>query len=120
MTKSMMILSAGLALLPATAVAHTHVERSEPAANAVLHGSPKAVKLTFSEPVTIAFTGAEIADSRGHLFPAGKAMIAMGSKDTIEVPLKESLNPGAYTVRWHAVADDSHRSSGKFAFSIRP
>ena len=113
-------LALALILLPGAALAHAHVERSDPAANAVLRSAPKQVKLTFSEPVTLAFTGAEIDDSKGKPVAAEAAKLSAGSKTAVEIPLKGPLAPGTYTVKWHAVADDSHRSSGAFGFSVKP
>jgi methionine-rich copper-binding protein CopC len=102
----------------ASAQAHAHVERSDPAAGTVLHVSPKAVRITFSEPIMAAFSGAEISDARNHAAPADKAQVEAGR--TLAVMLKGPLAPGAYIVHWHAVSADTHRVKGDIRFSVAP
>lgn len=119
MTKISLLLAAVVVLTPAAAFAHAHVTRSDPASNGVVHASPKAVRITFSEPVMLAFTTAEVKDAAGHVARAGKPMLADGGK-TLVVPLADSLKADAYVVTWHAVSDDTHRVAGRFGFSIRP
>lgn len=108
-----------LALAPAAALAHAHVQRSDPGANAVLHSSPKSVSISFSEPVVLAFTGAQITDQAGRATKTGKPELDKGGR-TLKVPVTDGLKPGAYVVRWHAVSADTHRVAGKISFSVRP
>lgn len=109
------LVSLGIA---ASAEAHAHVERSDPAAGAVLHTSPKAVTITFSEPIMAAFSGAEISDAKNHAAPAEKGEVEGGR--TLAVMLKGPLTPGAYVVHWHAVSADTHRVQGTIGFSVAP
>ena len=116
-------LIAGLTVLASlgaavSAQAHAHVERSDPAAGAILHTSPKAVRITFSEPIMAAFSGAEISDSKNHAAPADKAQVEGGR--TLAVMLKGPLAPGAYVVHWHAVSADTHRVQGNIGFRVAP
>jgi methionine-rich copper-binding protein CopC len=36
------------------------------------------------------------------------------------VPLSETLAPGAYTVEWHALSADGHKTNGAFTFTVKP
>jgi methionine-rich copper-binding protein CopC len=35
-------------------------------------------------------------------------------------PVSAPLKPGVYTVHWHAVSVDTHRTQGSFQFTVRP
>jgi methionine-rich copper-binding protein CopC len=109
------LVSLGIA---ASAQAHAHVERSDPAAGAVLHTSPNAVRITFSEPIMAAFSGVEISDVKNREAPADKALVEGGR--TLAVMLKGPLTPGAYVIHWHAVSADTHRVQGTIGFSVAP
>jgi methionine-rich copper-binding protein CopC len=109
----------GILASPALARAHAHLVSSDPAATSVVH-MVKAVRITFSEPVVAAFTGAEVAGANGRAVPTGHAAISPSDKRVMIVPLAQPLAPGAYVVRWHAVAADTHRTSGQFGFSVAP
>ena len=109
------LVSLGIA---ASAEAHAHVERSDPAAGAVLHTSPKAIRITFSEPIMAAFSGAEISDVKNRAAPADKAHVEGGR--TLDVMLKGPFAPGAYVIHWHAVSADTHRVKGDIRFSVAP
>lgn len=120
MTKtSLFLAAAAVVLTPVAALAHAHVERTDPAINGVVQTSPKAVRVSFSEPVMIAFTGAEVKDAVGHVARAGKPALENGGK-TLVLPIADTLKPGAYVVAWHAVSDDTHRVAGRFSFSVKP
>ena len=40
-----------------------------------------------------------------------------GGDTVLAVPLKP-LPPGVYTVSWHATATDTHKTEGKFTFTV--
>ena len=35
------------------------------------------------------------------------------------VPLADSLKPGTYTVNWHVVSVDGHKTKGHYTFSVK-
>ncbi|EFA1345042.1 hypothetical protein E8121_004861, partial [Escherichia coli] len=35
------------------------------------------------------------------------------------VPLADSLKPGTYTVDWHVVSVDGHKTKGHYTFSVK-
>jgi methionine-rich copper-binding protein CopC len=102
-----------LLLLAATpAFAHAKLTASDPAANASVK-SPKLIKLTFSEDLEPAFSGAELADAAGKTVPVSRSV---GTTTITLLPM--TLKPGAYKVSWHSVGHDTHRLTGSFAFKV--
>jgi methionine-rich copper-binding protein CopC len=109
-----LILSALLAFIIAgPAFGHTHLSKSVPAAGATV-SAPQEIVLTFTEPLEPAFSTVELSDEAGHAIKTDKAAV----KDNVmRVPLK-SLPVGRYTVKWHALSVDTHRSQGEFSFTV--
>jgi methionine-rich copper-binding protein CopC len=35
-------------------------------------------------------------------------------------PIPTSLKPGSYTVNWHVLSSDGHKSSGSYGFTVKP
>ena len=99
------------------AFAHADLEKSTPAAGATV-ASPTELRLEFEEGVEPKFTGLTLTG------PAGKAELGAATyegaeKNVLVVPVAKPLAPGAYTVKWHNVSTDSHRSQGTFHFSVK-
>jgi methionine-rich copper-binding protein CopC len=107
---------AALLLNAGAALAHARLLASEPAAGARLKGQPALVVLTFSEPLTLAFSG--LALERGGGAPTPLMGARLKGPKTIEAPLPSGLTPGAYVLRWQAVSTDSHRTEGSVPFTI--
>jgi methionine-rich copper-binding protein CopC len=98
---------------------HTHLKKSEPSANDTVT-SPSAVKLWFSEKVTLAFTKVAVKNPAGVAQSVGAPAFADTSKDAaVVVPITGALQPGTYTVVWSAAADDGHPARGKFDFVVK-
>jgi methionine-rich copper-binding protein CopC len=64
------------------------------------------------------FSGVELKDQTGTMIATGKAAIDPTNKKQLVVPVQEPLPPGNYKVEWHAVADDTHRVTGSYSFSM--
>ena len=108
------ILSAILALaLAGPAFGHAHLSKSVPASGATV-SAPQEIVLTFTEPLEPSFSTVELSDEAGHSIKTDKAQI----KDNVmRVPLR-SLAAGRYTVKWHALSVDTHKSQGDFSFTV--
>jgi methionine-rich copper-binding protein CopC len=104
-----------LLLLAATPVfAHAMLTASNPADKAAVK-SPQQIKLTFSESLEPAFSGATLANASGKTVPVPAAV---GGNAITLLPM--SLKPGAYSVTWHSVGRDTHRKTGHFTFQVVP
>jgi methionine-rich copper-binding protein CopC len=99
--------------------AHPQLQSVNPAAG-VATGSPKQIRITFSETVIPQFSGVELRDQTGKLIATGKSETDPSNKKILIGPVKEQLAPGNYKVEWHAVSDDTHRVKGSYSFSVAP
>ena len=44
----------------------------------------------------------------------------MDNNTTLMVPVSGTLAPGIYTVEWHALSGDGHKTHGSYKFTIKP
>ncbi len=107
--------AAALALMTGAAQAHAHLVGATPAVDGKVQGSPRDLKLSFTEGVVAKLSGVALTDAAGHVIATGP--VSADGK-VVTVPIKATLAPGAYSVEWHAVAADTHRSTGHFGFTV--
>lgn len=113
-------IAGGALLIAATAnpaFAHAHLVGSEPRANAVVT-PPHEVVMHFSEPLEGVFSGAVVKDGKGATV-SGKPTVDPSDKTIMRVPLT-AVGAGRYTVKWHALSVDTHKTRGSFGFTVRP
>ena len=101
------------------ALPHLHLERSDPAADAVLHASPTAIRLWFSEGASLPVTRITLTMGTATI-ATGKPTRAAGAGQPIVFPLTAPLAAGQYTVKWKTMSADGHAVSGTFAFTVQP
>ena len=70
------------------------------------------------EAVDLAFTGITVTGPQGAVRTGPGALDAEGT--TLAVPLPSALGPGRYTVAWHALARDGHKTHGEYSFTVMP
>lgn len=99
----------------ATAAAHAQLERAVPAVGST-GAAPDHIALFFSEGVVPGFSGIAVTDADGHAVKTGKPS---GVGAELDVPVS-GLRAGTYTVRWHAVSVDTHKTQGSFRFTVAP
>ena len=102
----------------AAAVAHAFLSQAVPAVGGVV-AAPQEIRITFTEGIEPAFSGAELADAAGKPIRAGPATVDPGNNTQLVLPLPP-LAPGRYKVSWHVVSVDTHRTEGQYGFEIRP
>ncbi len=103
-------------VLPMLVLAHTHLEKTEPADGAVLKAAPAHVELWFNEKPDLAVSKITLAGPSG--------AIAVGpthsmSDKSMMADIKAPLSDGNYVVSWQAAGDDGHVSKGQFTFSVK-
>ena len=103
-----------MALGVTTANAHAHLDHAVPAVGSTVSTVPHEVSLTFTQNLEPAFSTVTVTDANGADVGQGKAEI---SGNTMRVDLKP-LNPGSFTVHWHAVSVDTHTTEGTFSFQV--
>jgi hypothetical protein len=110
------VLALALAGFCGPASAHAFLEKATPSAGAGLRVAPTKIELSFTEALEPAFSGVAVTSAAGADVSAGPPA-ASGTQ--MSLPLKP-LGPGRYHVRWHAVSVDTHRTDGRYDFTILP
>ena len=95
------------------AQAHAHLDHATPPVGSTVGSSPSHVSLTFTEKLEPKFSGGDVVSSSGSRVDRGSS----ASGNTISIGVK-SLPPGAYTVHWHALSVDTHKTQGSFTFHV--
>ena len=108
--------ASGLALGAGPAAAHAFLQSAVPAVGSTIAKAPSEVVIRFTEGVEPRFSTITVADAHGARVDAGKPHLA-GDDTHLAVALKP-LPPGTYTVVWHATATDTHKTEGKFTFTV--
>ena len=109
-----------LASRPGPAFAHAHLKAQEPAAGTTVPGPVGQLKLTFSEPLELAFSRVEVHASDKRDIKTGPLGLEPGHPTVLLVPLVEPLRAGRYMVDWHATASDTHKTQGHYEFVVAP
>src|SRR4051794_11830327 len=104
------------AALPAAALAHATLLRSNPRAGTVVAHAPARIVLHFDQPVQDA--GTTVVAGSGASVLAGHARLEHGDSRSLVVPLRSGLANGDYTVRWRVVSADGHIVSGVVAIGV--
>ena len=115
MTRSMFKFAGIFALalaLSTAAEAHAKLNRAEPAVGSTVK-SASQVTLEFSESIEAKFSGAEIRNGSGARVDKGSN--ASGNAMHVDVG---DLAPGTYSVKWHVLSTDTHKTNGSFKFTV--
>lgn len=118
--KKVLALAFSLALAgTSSAFAHAHLLSQTPADKAIVTAAPTELTLKFSEGVALKFTGVQVTGP-------DKAAVALGAesldpKDNtlLLVPLTGKLAAGVYTVAWHVLSTDGHKTNGSYTFTVK-
>ncbi len=96
-----------------TANAHARLDHASPAVGSTVGSPPSEVALSFTENLEAKFSGAEVRNSAGARVDQG----SQTSGNTIHVGVK-GLAAGAYSVNWHVLSVDTHKTQGSFTFHV--
>ena len=118
--RSFALASVGLAAVSAPAFAHAHLKSATPPIGATVSASPPELDLVFSEGLDLRFSGATITGPDKRPVSTGTAALGAGRDTTLVVPITGALAGGAYTVTWHALSTDGHKTSGTYTFTVKP
>lgn len=102
------------------AFAHAHLKSAIPAVNGTATTSPAELDLTFSEGLNLKFTGVKLLGPDKKAVATGAAKLGAGGDTTLVVPVSAPLDAGAYSVDWHALSTDGHKTSGHYTFTVKP
>jgi hypothetical protein len=101
------------------AFAHAFLQRASPPVGSELPVSPSAVTITYTEGVEPDFSTIEVRNAQGARVDKADPHLLGGDQTKLSVSLPK-LPPGQYTVTWHVTSVDTHKTEGRFNFSVTP
>jgi methionine-rich copper-binding protein CopC len=101
------------------AFAHAFLQRASPPVGSEIPVSPANVTITFTEGVEPAFSTIEVQNAQGTRVDKADPHLVGGEQTKLAVDLPK-LPPGKYAVIWHATSVDTHKTEGRFTFSVSP
>ena len=107
---------AALATGLSSAGAHAFLEHASPAVGSRVAAPPATLDLSFTEGVGPHFSSVAILDPSGQAVRTGQLRAAHDGRNLV-VPLPP-LPPGTYTVVWHVTSQDTHKTEGRFNFTV--
>ena len=120
LTRILSFATVATVVLAGQAFAHAHLKSAVPADKETVAKTPATLQLKFSEGVDLGFTGVTVTGPGKAAVATGTGSHVAGDDATLSVPLSATLAPGRYTVNWHALATDGHKTSGSYSFTVKP
>ncbi len=102
---------------PISAFAHAHLVSSSPAVGETVT-TAATLKITFSEGIELGLSKFEVTGPGGPVTGISAALDAGDTKVVLIRP-KTPLVAGEYTVHWHVVSVDTHRTEGTYSFTVK-
>lgn len=99
------------------ASAHAQLESASPAVGSTVTSAPAAITLDFSEAVEPRFSRVSVTGPSGAVADQGDLHTAPGLGTRLVLGLK-AAGDGPYTVTWHAVSVDTHKTQGSYRFVV--
>ena len=106
-------------LLPPAAWAHAFLAGAAPPVGSQLPAAPAALTLRLTEPVEPLFCTIELLSPSGTAVVLPAPGVATDNPQALVVALPK-LGPGTYTVVWHVTSVDTHKTEGRYQFTIGP
>ncbi len=114
--KSMLQLTIIALLFTATSAwAHAFLDHADPKVGSTVHESPSQVTVWMTENLEPAFSKLQVFDANGTEVDRKDTKVS-GNVMTVSLP---KLVAGTYRVSWQVVSVDTHKTSGKFDFSLQ-
>jgi methionine-rich copper-binding protein CopC len=112
-------LTIALLLASPGAWAHAFLAGAAPSAGSAFATAPPQLTLRFTEPVEPLFCTVELLNPAGAAMTVEAPHLAAGNAQALVVALPR-LTPGTYTVVWHVTSVDTHKTEGRYQFTIGP
>lgn len=106
-----------LAGAAASAQAHALLRKAVPGVGSTVQVPPNELDLFFSEAVEPSLCHVAVHDTMGMDMAAGPPATASDNPKKLIAKLKP-LAAGVYTVEWHAISVDTHKTDGTFTFTV--
>lgn len=111
-----LVLAVSVAFVP-RAFAHAFLDHSVPAVGSTVAAAPTSLRLNFTEAVVAHFCTVQLLDAQGRAVKVAGPRPEGGRTLVVALP---KLGPGTYTVVWHVTAEDTHKTEGRFGFTVAP
>jgi methionine-rich copper-binding protein CopC len=98
--------------------AHAFLAKASPPVGSQTPSPPPELTLRFTEGVEPLFCTIELLGSDGAAVSVSAPRLA-GDGDMLVVTLP-NLRPGTYTVVWHVTSVDTHKTEGRYQFTVGP
>jgi hypothetical protein len=116
--KQWSLLAVLLVAWQSSAWAHAFLDHADPKVGSTITNSPAELKIWFTQELEPAFSAVEVRDAQDRQVDKKTAHLDAANKQLFIVPLTH-LAPGTYTVAWHVVSVDTHKTQGHFQFTIK-
>jgi methionine-rich copper-binding protein CopC len=103
---------------PQLALAHAKLDHAEPAVGSKIKPAPDQVKIWFTDGLDPAHSSIEVKNAKGKEVDKKDAHVDSKDGSLLMVSLP-NLPPGVYTVNWHVVCEDGHKTQGHFEFTVK-
>ncbi|BAD60577.1 putative copper resistance protein (plasmid) [Nocardia farcinica IFM 10152] len=110
----MMLTALGLTLTAGSARAHSQLDSSVPAADAVVDTPLTLITLTFNQQIGTAFANVGLTDAAG---TSWAAQVSKVEGKTVRVAVSPTMPAQKYTVAYRVVSDDGHPITGSYEFT---
>lgn len=98
--------------------AHAFLDHADPKVGSSITAPPKEVKIWFTQELEPAFSVIEVTDAQGNKVDKKDTHLDAKDKSLLVVSTGQ-LSSGTYTVAWHVVSVDTHKTQGHFQFTIK-
>ena len=106
-------LGALMVCMATAAQAHAQLDHAVPAVGSTVGSSPGQVALYFTESLEPKFSGGEVSNASGARVDRGASVSGKIMRLSVG-----ALPPGSYSVKWHALSVDTHKTQGSFGFQV--
>jgi hypothetical protein len=101
------------------ALAHAFLDHADPKVGSAVTGAPSEIKLWFTQDLEPAFSSIEVRNGAGTQVDKKDVHPDPKNKSLLIVSVPPQLPAGSYTVSWHVVSVDTHKTQGHFEFTIK-
>ncbi|HEX4350142.1 MAG TPA: copper homeostasis periplasmic binding protein CopC [Verrucomicrobiae bacterium] len=98
--------------------AHAFLDHAEPKVGSAVANAPTEMKIWFTQELEPAFSFVQVSDAQGNEVDKKDTHLDSKDKSLLIVSLPP-LPPGTYTVAWHVVSVDTHKTQGHFQFTVK-
>ncbi|HEX4260474.1 MAG TPA: copper resistance protein CopC [Acetobacteraceae bacterium] len=106
-------------LAASDASAHAYPKTETPASGSTIQTAPGTVAIEFDDELVPAFTAMTVTNAAGQSVDRGASHVGAGDKRHLSVAVQK-LPAGTYTVDWHATDTDTHKTKGRYSFTVAP